>query len=304
MTTQPFLHSVQGNNARFESGSETVDNGAAAAAPPAPPTSGGGDSERGARSMKARPDKAIPTDRLRFDNQVRVLQYVAQASGNTRRGCDAEDMSAALDLKSGTGGLNSKFFQAAGWFEPVGRGAYTASAGAIEWNRHIAIDADGQYAAAAGLRREVTSSWFWETLGPILESGQPISKKVALLELAKAAGATNHTLQLETILDWLDWVGMIIREADQVRLRTESSGDDEDGADQALSATVVDVAVDTDAVSSDGSAAGEPAPPAGLPESDAVVSFNLSVRLTADNVRELDQEQRDFILALAERLRG
>lgn len=39
-------------------------------------------------------------------------------------------------------------------------------------------------------------------------------------------------------------------------------------------------------------------------DADAMVSFNLSVRLTADDVERMTEEQRNFVLALAEKLRG
>ncbi len=302
MAQQTHLHSVQ-HDARFTASvDETTDNG-----PAAPPPSGGGTEDRGARAAsKARSGEPLPTDRLKFDNQLAVLRNVAISSGNNRRGSSAEDMSAALGLNGGTGGLNSRFFRAAGWFEAVGRGAYTASPGLLAWNTHIGIDPDGQYDAAAKMRDEVRASWFWQTLEPMLASGQPINTKLAILELAKSSGASSHQAQLDTILDWLSWVGLIDRVSDQIQLRadhiaqnshaalpTEDSGlgDTEDPRDDAEDP--LDAAP--------GEKMGQPAATGDM---DAIVSFNLSVRLTADDMRALDGDQRDFILSLAERLRG
>lgn len=303
--SQPYLHPVQDQSPRFEAGSEITDNGTA-------PPSGGGESDKTTRATKkARAEKSLPTDRLRFDNQVAVLRYVAQVSGSARKGSTAEDMSAAIDLKGGTGGLNSKFFRDAGWFESVGRGEYTASAGAIAWYQHIGIDPDAQYDAAAQMRDEVKRSWFWEAVEPLLASGLPVTERVVLLTLAKAAGANNHTVQLTMIIEWLAWVGLVIREGDQVKLRELAPAGP--GAED-LGAEDVDDEAEVDA-----QAAREPnedngahvtrqpaaaAQSAAASDPGALVSFNLSVRLTADDMQTLDQDQRDFILALAERLRG
>lgn len=306
MNAAPRLHSVENPTARFESGAETIDHGGAAT-PPAPP-SGGGTDEKRPRASKPRADKPLPTDRLKFDNQVAVLRYVAQTSGTSRRGSTADAMSAAVDLRGGTGGLNSRFFQSAGWFEAVNRGEYTASAGTIAWNQHITIDPGAQYDAAAQMRDEVTSSWFWETLHPLIESGQPISTRVALLELARASGATDHSAQLDTIIDWLAWVGLVIRDGDQIKLQPTAVTTAQAETDAATDAVgLVDDhgaeadITETDTASSQNSGA---AANGHRDADDAIVSFNLSVRLTAADMENLDEQKREFILALAEKLRG
>lgn len=299
MSQQTHLHSVQ-HDARFSASvDETTDNGAAT-----PPT-GGGTDDRGPRAAsKARSGEPLPTDRLKFDNQLAVLQNVAITSGNNRRGSTAEAMSAAIGLNGGTGGLNSRFFRSAGWFEAVGRGEYTASPGLLAWNTHIGIDPEGHYEACAKMREEVQSSWFWQTLEPMLISGQPISNKLAILELAKTSGASSHQAQLDTILDWLAWVGLIDRIGDQIQLHASQPAEADDtstvGADTADGATVETHATGT---TDSPKGAGEGQAAAGG-DMDAIVSFSMSVRLTANDMAALDGDQRDFILSLAERLRG
>jgi hypothetical protein len=300
MSTQSYLQPVGEQQALSKAGTETADNGQTGPTPPS-----GGDVGGSARTARPRAEKALPTDRLKFDNQLKVLRNVAITSGNNRRGSTAEAMSAAIDLSGGTGGLNSRFFRSAGWFESVGRGEYTASPGTLAWNQHTSIDPDARYEATALMRTEVKGSWFWETLEPLLVTGQPVAIKLALLELAKAAGATNHAAQLETIVQWLVWVGLIVREGDQIRLRpTEPAfekaasgadathaGDPIDSGDDVMSAALAGSFSTSEQTSTSS-------------DSDAIVSFNMSVRLTAADMQSLDQEQRDFVLALAERLRG
>lgn len=306
--TQSHLQPVHNDDSpRFEAGAETVDNGNST--PPSPPTGNGGNSKREAR---ARAEKALPTDRLKFDNQVAVLRAVAATSGNNRRGSTAMAMSAAIGLNAGTGGLNSRFFRSANWFESVGRGEYTASSGVLAYHQHITIDPDAQYEATAKMRDEVRTSWFWTTLEPMLASGHPINMKLAVLELAKAAGASSHTDQLQTIIEWLDWVGLIVREEGQIKLRasegqqpSQEQGQD-DIIDDILNNDELEGAAPADDEFSSPGESGAAAAAASPPQGDlgAIVSFNMSVRLTAADMKSLDQEQRDFVLALAERLRG
>lgn len=297
---QPRLHAVE-DSARFTVGNETTDSSTTPPTGSAPPPSG-------RTQSKARPERPIPTDRLRFDNQLEVLKAVASLSGNSRRGVSAETMSAAIGLKGGTGGLNSRFFRFVNWFESVGRGEYTASPGVLAYAQHINVDPEGHVAAAAGMRAEMRRSWVWEVVGPLLESGQPIREKALLLPLAQAAGAQNHTAQLETIVEWLVWVGLVVRDGESIRLtEAEQPGAsapvDETSADGGEVATPeADAAADQDAAQS---MSVQPASPTrAAVDNEAIISFNISVRLTADDVQHLSDEQMQFVMGLAEKLRG
>ncbi|KAA1427862.1 hypothetical protein [Nocardioides antri] len=313
MTSTTQLHSVQDSHARFEAGDDIADHGYPATSDAAGGDNGNGPTRNVRAPKKARATKPIPTDRLSFENQLAVLKNVAITSGNTRRGSNSNAMSAAIGLKGDTGGLIARFFRSAGWFELAdARGEYTASPGTIAWNQHITVDSTAQYDAAAKMRAEVAKSWFWEVLEPMLASGHSIRDSLALLELAKAAGATNHVPQLTMILQWLEWVGLIVIEDDYLRLRADRDAPAEPGEDSAESVVVSDGESNSDA----DDVAEEMTPPqlttadesrgrpAGVVDTEAIVSFTLSVRLTADDLQVMDETQRDFVLALAERLRG
>lgn len=293
------LHAVDA--ARFSAGDEVTDNGTT---PPdgTPPAAG-------RSASKARPERPIPTDRLKFDNQVEVLKQVASMSGNNRKGVDAETMSAAINLRGGTGGLNSRFFRASGWFEAVGRGEYTASDGLLQYWRHINVDPDDHQAATAGMRSEVKRSWFWDVVGPMLENGHPVREKAILLQLATSANATDHRAQLETIVDWLVWVGLVRRDGESVVLATApklgneirevetDDADDNEGVDEGVDEGVAEH--EFDRVES-----GDPPARHTVIDDDAIISFNVSVRLTANDVQNLSEEQMHFVMGLAEKLRG
>lgn len=296
MNTTPHLRSIE-DAARFTGdASELTDNGA--------PTGGTDDRNRG--PAKARPDLALPSDRLRFENQEKVLLDVATLSGNSRRGCTAEEMSASIGLKGTTGGLNSRFFRAAGWFEGVARGTYTASAGLLEYARYINIAPDEKYQATALMRDEVRNSWFWQVLEPMMASGRPLQVRTAMLALSKEANATDHTVQLETVIDWLVWVGIIAREGDTIVLRGTTTAPEVSSVADVEVDEVVDPVderdQDLDETPEEGSTVRRRQ--AAPPSDDALVSFNLSVRLTADDVKELSDEKMQFLMDFASKLRG
>lgn len=305
-TQQPKLHSVDDHHARFEAGADTVDNGTTP-----PPT---GTDGPGRNTSKARAAHPLPSDRIKFDTQLEVLRSVAIVSGNNRRGSTAEAMSAAVGLKGGTGGLNSKFFEAAGWFERTGRGEYTASPGALAWNQHTTVMPDEQYQATAAMRDEVKGSWFWQAVEPVLSSGHPVKRELLLLQLSRAAGTSSHGEQLAMILTWLDWVGLVgVGDDGKIALNVAARVDDPP-ADEPL---VRDADAVTDTVVGDAPHAGAlpeeeqaevqapaSASPTAAVDTDAIVSFNMSIRLTADDVERMSDEQRDFVLALADKLRG
>jgi hypothetical protein len=293
------LHAVN-DGVRFTAGDETTDNGT-------PPP--GGTTPTNTRSTaKARPERPIPTDRLRFDNQLEVLKAVASLSGNNRRGVGAETMSASIGLKGGTGGLNSRFFRSVNWFDAVGRGEYTASPGLLAFQQHINVDPEGLVEATAGMRSEIRRSWVWEVVGPMLESGNPVREKAVLLALAQAAGATNHTTQLETIIEWLVWVGVIVRDGEQIRLAgpvpaipdevAEDEGDVTGLGDLEPEQDMVDAAEEIT----------DPTPPVATavaePVDKAIISFSVNVRLTADDIKTLGDDEMRFVMDLAEKLRG
>jgi hypothetical protein len=132
-------------------------------------------------------------------------------------------------------------------------------------------------------------------LEPLLASGQPITTRSALLTLAKAAGASDHGTQLATILEWLDWVGLIAREGDTVTLRGSSTDEvnpDVDDMPEDLGDPVDDLEPET------------PGAATVSTDPEALVSFNMSVRLTAADVQNLSTEQMEFLKDFAEKLRG
>ena len=274
-----------------------------------PPTSGGG-----AKNQKQRSDRSLPTDRLSFDKQVEVLRAIAQMSGNGRRPVTAEDLSAAIGLRGNTGGLSNKFFRDSGWVESAGRGMYAATEALLEYHRHLNVDAQDVAGARRNLAFVAESSWYWQAVEPMLDEGGA-RQTMILHALSKSAGAFEHTQQLMSILGWLEWLGLVRREGDLL-FRVSASSSTRDG-DQDLAMDLDrhnehedgksdDLAGDaTESHDASTSATlGFEADQVGRAESPAMVSFNFSVRITAEDAARLTPEQLQHLLAFAEKLRG
>jgi hypothetical protein len=313
MSSQPHLQAVKSD---FES-----EDSAAFAAQPnaAPDASAGGSTPSGSgtgntvRAQKQRAERSLPTDRMTFDKQVEALRSIAQIGGNGRRSVTAEDISPNVGLKGATGGLSNKFFRDSGWIVSAGRGAYTATDSLMDYHRHLNVDPADSSGARQYLAASARKSWYWEALEPMLEGG--IRQTMVLHTLSREAGATDHTHQLQMLLDWAEWLGLIRRDGDMVfpgaTTPEESSPDQPDTAPDKLperpatqdaSATAT---ANSDSASGAAPAAVQPvAAVPGEPDVSALVSFSFNVRITADDAAKLSSEQLQSLLAFAEKLRG
>jgi hypothetical protein len=327
MSTPSYLHSVPGEP---WIGSSTEPPTRTEAAQASDTTSGaGGQPPTGGaqRSLKQRAEKSLPTDRLSFDKQVEVLRSIARFSGGGKRPVTAEDLSASIGLRGNTGGLSNKFFLDCGWVERVGRGSYAATDDLLEYHRHLNVDEEDAAGARARLIGPVKASWFWQVVGPLVEGGA-VREKMALHALSKEAGAFDHTSQLQLILSWLEWLGLIKRDGEL--LSAGSGGSMESHPTQAdlVSDAPASQAVKTQSSGSAAvdehprethSAAAEerasvestPSPTPAVtsqdgPENDrdALLTFNFSLKMTADDVVKLDNAQLTALLNFAEKLRG
>jgi hypothetical protein len=252
---------------------------------------------------------------LSFEKQVDVLRAIAQISGNSRRPVTAEDLSAAIGLKGGTGGLSNKFFRDSGWVVSAGRGMYAATETLMEYHRHLNVDPQDAGGARRHLATPAQASWYWEALEPMLEGGA--RQTLILHALSKAAGAYDHMPQLLQILTWLEWLGLVRRDGDLVfRGTAEGSRSDEEEASEVIGKTMTadDVpqqeqspaaeAKDQDVADEQGATTPFQEAPPSADDTSALVSFSFKVRITAEDAAKLTAEQLQSVLDFAEKLRG
>jgi hypothetical protein len=312
MASKPRLHAVNDGAWIGEPDSPPTPPGTStnsASGGPNPPNSG-----NSGRPQKTRADRGLPTDRLAFEKQVDVLRAIAQMSGSSRRPVTAEDLSAAAGLKGSTGGLSNRFFRDSGWVVSAGRGMYTATDPLLEYHRHLNIDAQDLQGARRHLAASAQASWYWEELEPLLNGSA--RQSMILHALSKAAGAYEHTPQLVLILTWLEWLGLIRREGDIIFRGSvaadpaqpeEGTREDEPVKDADTSGQAPHEAVSASDQALTEECETPPAPgdsSTPVPDTSALVSFNFSVRITADDAAKLDAEQLKALLEFAEKLRG
>jgi hypothetical protein len=283
-----------------------------------PASSAGGSTPSGSgtgntgRAQKQRAERSLPTDRMTFDKQVEALRSIAQIGGNGKRPVTAEDISPNVGLKGGTGGLSNKFFRDSGWIVSAGRGAYAAADPLMQYHRHLNIDPHDSHGARQYLAASARNSWYWEALEPMLEGG--VRQTMALHALSKEAGANDHTHQLHTLLEWVEWLGLIRRDGDLVfpgaaeanRPTKAGVASDEPVERPAVSDVDTGEIVHADSVSDERPATAPQKAATAQVETDtsALVSFSFSVRITADDAAKLSSEQLQSLLDFAEKLRG
>lgn len=257
-------------------------------------------------ATKQRAEQALPTDRLSFDKQVQALRSLAQLSGNGRRPVTAEEQSSALGLKGNVGGLSNRFFKDCGWVETSGRGMYVPTETLVKFHRHLGIQPDDLVGARTILAETAVHSWFWHEIGASLE-GDGIRQSGVLHLLGNAAGAApSHTPQLNLIIDWLIWLGLVVREGDMLKLTTPTSAAASDAEEEPTEQPVAEQTVDDATVIVDEVPVSAPSDDHATPTVDtaALLSFNFSVRITADDAAKLSNDQLDRLLEFAEKLRG
>jgi hypothetical protein len=313
MSSQPHLQAVKSDfesedSAPSAAQSQAVANSSAGGSTP----SDSGTGNASTRAQKQRAEKSLPTDRMTFDKQVEALRSIAQIGGSGRRSVTAEDISPNVGLKGGTGGLSNKFFRDSGWIAPVGRGAYSATDALMDYHRHLNVDPTDSRGARQYLAASARTSWYWEALEPMLEGG--IRQTTVLHTLSREAGATDHTVQLQMLLNWVEWLGLIRRDGETVypvATSPEAASPDQSEAasdDLAERPTPQDAsasgAANPDATNAAPVAALQPAAVPGEADVSALVSFSFNVRITADDAAKLNSEQLQSLLAFAEKLRG
>lgn len=166
---------------------------------------------------RKRPAKSLPTDRMKFEVQVRVLQAAARLSGAGKRAIDAQALSHAMsgEVSHYTVGLSHQFFVDCGWLEKRGRGEYAAADALIDFNRRLSVGDDLSRAVEA-LRAPVTQSWFWRALEPQLVHGAVPIAEVMVVLMQEAEVGSAHVPQIRNVLEWLRFVGLITLVDDRV----------------------------------------------------------------------------------------
>jgi hypothetical protein len=183
------------------------------------PESGSDRPQRSAR--RARLGFPLPTDRLKFDVQTKILSAYVTTSGRGERAVGADRIAAATGLTSATAGLMNNFFAHMGLLERRKKGLYVPAAAAVEFHRLLTF---GDPSAPTVLAAHFNRSWFFEAVSHRIAVGGPQTRDHLVDVLARLTGADrSYATQLGTLLDWLQYVGLLAADGERLRLADEST---------------------------------------------------------------------------------
>lgn len=257
-----------------------------------PPDRPGGPSEsppsepapRAVRRM--RPNKPLPTDRMKKATQVQALKAIAVASASREQGVSASDIAARIGVADVTAGLNNAFFAEAGWVERTGKGLYKPTDAALKFAQRFGFN---ETEAASLLAPSIGQTWYFREIEPELRIGRPLPMAQAVSILANAAGAgAEYRSQLENVVEWLDYVGLVVITDGHLQLGQrdiqdlQPPADDEQEREQQPAGSV-------------GSDPARSAVTGAAKEkrlqAQAVVSLDFDLSLAADDLAKLEPEQ-------------
>jgi hypothetical protein len=167
----------------------------------------------GARLVKSKLSKVIPTERVSFDKQMAVLRAYAAASGPAKKAVSNDEVAAVFnDLAASSISLCNPFFGDVGLLIQEGRKQRPADAvfdylHAFEWNEGT---------AALKLKDTFVRSWSAATLLPKLSFRQ-LSRDEAIQFLADDSKAQkSHRKSLDLMLEFLNASGVLKVEGNAV----------------------------------------------------------------------------------------
>src|SRR4051812_31015535 len=161
----------------------------------AAPSNGG--SPKAKAPAQPRPDKALPTDRLKFGQQVNALKAIAVASNNGAKAVGSDDIAPRIGVVAATAGLNNQFFMESGLITRESKGRYKPTKSVEAFARKHTFDAKG---AGRELGPTLSETWYFQAVRQQLQMGTT-STQTMIRVLADAAGAVKaHEAKLASLL--------------------------------------------------------------------------------------------------------
>ncbi len=169
-----------------------------------------------AKKPKVRPQKAIPTERIKIEKQFDLLRAFVAASGPTAKAVSNKDAATILKMADTTVSLANSFFVEMGLLTRTANGFLPSAevityAQAYEWNPDT---------AAYKLAPLFSKSWFYEAVAPTLQfTVGGMNEESVIKRLAEVSSAAPHyRANLKLLVDFMETTGLVQREGGMVRL--------------------------------------------------------------------------------------
>ncbi len=238
---------------------------------------------------RQRAAKPLPTDRMKMATQVDALKAITIASKYGEQGVSAVTISPRMGVSPATAGLNNAFFIEAGWIVKERKGHYKPTQAAIDFTRKAGFN---ETQAAALLAPSLRDTWYYHEVAQQLEMG-PATKQRMVEVLAHAAGATSdHAPQLESVLLWLEYVGLVVVADGYVQLGQRDLQDLQALADEPVAPAALAQPKPRQPAASEGERTTTTVQHEnGAAQAGTVLSLSFDLALTADDLRKLTAEQ-------------
>lgn len=237
---------------------------------------------------RLRPSRALPTDRAKFDTQTEALRAFPRASNRGDVPVGSADVAARLSIGEATAALVNGFFVEAGFLTKEGKGRYKPVEAVNEYERLYDFDKDE---ARKQLAEPLRKSWYFTSVESELRTGK-VAEGILVNVLARAAGAAgDRKPQLELILDWLEYAGLIVREGGDVTLADGATAstppklEDDGGLDDPGAGASGDAGEVTTEDGANGPRTKLP------PQAAHILGFSFEFSITADDLAKLTPEQ-------------
>lgn len=159
------------------------------------------------KPRRSRPTKILPTERIRFDNQLGIIRGFAVISTDPSRAVHAKEVAKLVGLSDGTAALATPFLTDIGLLIRTNEG-FLPSEAVRSYKQADDWKADNPAHKLAPVFR---NSWLGQLIVPRVQF-KPLEIEAALQLLAEHSGAgPEYRSQLEVILDYLEAVGLVAR---------------------------------------------------------------------------------------------
>lgn len=157
----------------------------------------------------------LPTERITFRRQLDLLRGYAAATNGGQKPVTNREVAAFVEMTESTTSMANAFFTQNGFLTKVGTGGLIPAGEVVAFQRAYQWD---QTTAAHKMAPLVARAWFGQALIPRLQM-QAIDDDKAIQILAEAAKAEpKYRQNLRILIEYLDAVGLVVREGNQIRL--------------------------------------------------------------------------------------